>query len=152
MKFPVYLGMLRRAEAVLASSFRTVADAHGDEPDIFVLCHTLADQCDEHERLLRPVIDRYGEQPDDEPERLHAAEMSESREGPLGMLRDLQDLYLMASMVEMTYTLVRQAALALRDEELLGIIETCSHQTSVQIAWLSTRAKQAAPQALIAAR
>ena len=152
MKFPVYLGMLQRAEAVMASSFRTVADAHGDEPDIFVLCHTLADQCDEHERLLKPVIDRYGEQPDDEPDRLHAAEMSESREGPLGMLRDLQDLHLLATMVEMTYTLVRQAALALRDEELLGIISTCSEQTSVQIAWLSTRAKQAAPQALIAAR
>ncbi|WP_336646116.1 hypothetical protein [Microbacterium sp. USHLN186] len=152
MKFPVYLGMLQRAEAVLSSSFRTVADAHGDEPDIYMLCHTLADQCDEHERLLKPIVDRYGEQPDDEPERLHAAEMSESREGPLGMLRDLQDLHLLATMVEMTYTLVRQAALALRDEELLRIIGTCSEQTSVQVAWLSTRAKQAAPQALIAAR
>lgn len=152
MKFPVYLGMLRNAESVLASSFRAVADEHGDEPDVFVLCHTLADQCDEHERLLAPVVDRYGEQPDDEPERLHAAELSEPRTGPLGLLRDLQDLYVLASMVEMTYTLVRQAALALRDEELLGIIGTCSQQTSVQIAWLSTRAKQAAPQALIAAR
>ena len=151
MLLPVYLGLLEKSEQALAASFRQVADGHGDEPDVFHLCHTLADQCDAHEKALASVVDRYGEQPDDEPERLHATALSSSRKGPLGLLRDLQDLYLLASLVDITWTAVKQAASAVRDNELLGIVEGCEAQTKVQLAWLSTRLKQAAPQALIVA-
>lgn len=151
MKLPVYLGMVRSAESVLASSFRAIGDGHGSEPDVYFICHTLADQCEAHERLLVPIVERYGEQPDDEPERLYAAELDDTRSGPLGLLRDLQDLHLLTTFVDFTYTLVKQAAAGLRDEELLDVIATCTDQTSNQADWLKTRAKQAAPQALIAA-
>jgi hypothetical protein len=87
MMLPVYLGLLDRSEEVLAESYRQVADGHGDEPDVFHLCHTLAKQCDEHRRALAPVTERYGEQPDDEPERLHADGLQATRTGPLGLLR-----------------------------------------------------------------
>ncbi len=151
MKLPVYLGMLQRAEGELASSFRTVADAHGDEPDVRATCTMLAEECDAHVDALGPIVDRYGSQPDDEPERLHAVALPEPRSGPLALLRDLQDVHLLASFVDMTWTLVGQAAAALRDEDLQQVIAAREAETQVQVAWLTTRMKQAAPQALIVA-
>lgn len=108
MLLPVYLGLLDSSEEALAESFRQVAKGHGDEPDVFHLSHTLAAQCDAHRGALAPVVRRYGERPDGEPERLHAAALSKPRKGPLGLLRDLQDLYLLASLVDVTWTAVKQ--------------------------------------------
>jgi hypothetical protein len=153
MKLPVYLALLAESESTLARSFRQVADAHGDEPDVHFLCLTLAQQCESHREKLDPVIERFGAAgTDDEPERLHADAIEEARSGPLGLLRDLQDLYLLASLTDVTWTMVKQAAQALQDAHLLQVITGCEHETSVQLRWLMTRMKQAAPQALIAAR
>jgi hypothetical protein len=153
MNLDIYLGMLRQAEQTLAESFRHVADGHGAEPDVHFLCHTLAGQCEHHRELLLPVVQRYGEdRSDNEPERLHAQGLSETRSGPVGLLRDLQDLYLLASLVDVTWTMVKQAGSALRDKELLAVVEQCDAETGVQLRWLQTRMKQAAPQALVAAR
>lgn len=151
MNLASYIGLLHAGEDVLAQSFRQLADGHGDEPDVYHLCHTLAKLCDEHGRKLQPIVEKYGEQPDAEPERFHAEAMSESRRGPLGLLRDLQDLHALVGFVDTTWTVVRQAALALRDEKLLMVIDACEPQTKLQQDWLSTRLKQAAPQALLVA-
>lgn len=152
MLLPVYLGLLHRAELALAASFRQVADGHGAEPDVHQLCHTLAAQCDAHAASLRPVIDRYGEADDDgEPERLHAEALSSTRSGPLGLIRDLQDVYVLAAFVDVTWTMVRQAGQGLRDEDLLGVVADAAAQTELQMSWLLTRMKQAAPQALVVA-
>ncbi|MGO4121877.1 hypothetical protein [Arthrobacter sp. YAF16] len=153
MNLNIYLGLLRQAEATLAESFRQVAAGHGAEPDVHFLCHTLAQQCEEHSRLLLPAVQRYGEVlHEDEPERLHAEGLSTTRKGPVGLLRDLQDLYLLASLVDVTWTMVKQAGSALRDRELLDVVARCDSETSVQLRWLQTRMKQAAPQALVVAR
>ncbi|MCB5291967.1 hypothetical protein [Arthrobacter sp. SO3] len=153
MNLSIYLGMLHQAETTLAESFRQVASGHGAEPDVHFLCHTLAQQCEEHSRLLLPVVQRYGEDlSDSEPERLHAEGLSTTRQGPVGLLRDLQDLYLLASLVDVTWTMVKQAGSALRDRELLDVVARCGGETAVQLRWLQTRMKQAAPQALLVAR
>jgi hypothetical protein len=151
MKLPVYLTLLAKSEETLAESFRQLAESHGDEPDVHSLALSLAKQCDSHREQLGPIMDRFGTAPaDDEPERLHA-DVLETRAGPLGLLRDLQDLYLLASLTDVTWTMVKQAAQALQDGGLLDVIEACEHETSVQLRWLMTRMKQAAPQALVAA-
>lgn len=153
MNLTIYLGMLHKAEQTLSDSFRQVAEGHGAEPDVHFLCHTLAHQCDEHRRLLIPLVQRYGEDSsDNEPERLHAEGLSTTRQGPVGLLRDLQDLYLLASLVDVTWTMVKQAGSALRDRDLLDVVSRCDAETAVQLRWLQTRMKQAAPQALIVAR
>jgi hypothetical protein len=153
MNLKIYLGMLHQAEQTLAESFRQVAEGHGAEPDVHFLCRTLAEQCDRHGELLHPVVQRYGEsREDNEPERLHAEGLSTTREGPVGLLRDLQDLYLLASLVDITWTMVKQAGSALRDKELLEVVAKCDAETATQLRWLQTRMKQAAPQALVAAR
>src|SRR5215208_5232386 len=91
-----YLGYLHRAELNLAEGFRKVADGHAVEGDIYHTCNTLAKQCETHAEKLSPFVERYGEEKPKEPERLYHELFDEIRSGGLGLLRDMQDLYLMA--------------------------------------------------------
>lgn len=150
MQLPTYLGLLHDAEQTLADSWRLVADGHAAEADVHHLGHTLAQQCDEHLAQLGPLVARYGERRDDEPERLRAQGLSDLRSGPVGLLRDLQDLYVLASFVTITWDLIEQAGQALRDTELLDVVDACRKDSSTQVAFLRTRLEQAAPQALAA--
>lgn len=147
-----YVGLADHSEQTLADSFRAVAEGHAHVADVFHLCHTLAGWSDAHRDKLASVVERYGEQTDiDEPERLHAAGVGQAREGEVGLLRDLQDLHVLASLVQTTWTAIAQGAQGLRDRELLDIAHACSAETARQISWLDTRLKVAAPQALIVA-
>ena len=146
-----YLGLLHQSELDLAEGFRKVAEGHAAEADVYHVCNTLAKQCDAHAEGLKPFVDRYGEQRDEEPERLYHELFDEVRQGSLGLLRDLQDLYVMAQFCDITWTMIGQAALGARDRELLEVVETCEGQTAAQIKWLKTRMKQAAPQVLLVA-
>jgi ferritin-like metal-binding protein YciE len=152
MNLAIYLGLLHKAEQTLGDAFRQVSAGHAEEPDIHFLTQTLAKQCDSHVEALQPIVDRYGEEaPDNEPERLHADSLAETREGPVGLLRDLQDVHMLATFVESTWTVVAQAGAALHDKELLEAVSTCKGETHTQIQWLETRMKQSAPQALVVA-
>ena len=146
-----YLGLLHQSELNLAEGFRKVADGHAAEADVYHVCGTLAKQCDAHAAKLGPFVDRYGEQRDEEPERLYHDLFDETRSGSFGLLRDLQDLYVMANFCEITWTMLGQAAQGARDAELLEVVNSCEGQTSTQIKWLKTRMKQAAPQTLLVA-
>jgi hypothetical protein len=146
-----YLGLLHKAQANLAQAFAEVADGHAEEADVHHLCRKLARECDRHAARLEPFVQRYGEDVPAEPDRLHSEIFQGAREGGLGLLRDLQDLYLMAAECDIAWTIVGQAAQGLRDRELLEVVEACEQETALQLKWLRTRMKQAAPQALVVA-
>ncbi|MFE9192941.1 hypothetical protein ACFYL6_25405 [Micromonospora sp. NPDC007208] len=146
-----YLGLLHRAQVNLADAFRQVADAHAEEPDIEHLCQQQALRCDAYAEQLRPFVARYSEDAPDEPDRLHSQLFTGTRTGGIGLLRDLQDLYLMAAECDITWTVVGQAAYGVRDEELLAVVRRCEGETATQLKWLRTRMKAAAPQALLVA-
>ncbi|WP_028642212.1 hypothetical protein [Nocardioides sp. URHA0020] len=147
-----YIGLADRSEQTLASSLRAVAEGHAHIADVFHTCRTLAEWSDANHEALAPVVERYGEAHDvDEPERLQAAGLAETRGGEIGLLRDLQDLHVLATLVQTTWTVIAQGAQGLRDRELLSITEQANNQTSRQLTWLNTRMKAAAPQALIVA-
>ncbi|MEV0562336.1 hypothetical protein [Dactylosporangium sp. NPDC050588] len=146
-----YLGLLHRSQTCLADAFREVASAHGDEPDIRALCTRLAAQCDAHASQLAPFAARYAAEAPDEPDRLHSTLFTGTRGGGLGLLRDLHDLYLMAAECDVSWTVVGQAARGVRDEDLLRVVLRCEGETAVQLKWLRTRIRQAAPQALVVA-
>ncbi|HEY3004807.1 MAG TPA: hypothetical protein VGJ44_20840 [Kribbellaceae bacterium] len=150
MHLATYVGLLHSSERALADAFRAVGEDHG--PDVRHLCRLLAGQADAHVERLAPVVERYGEQRETEPERLRAAEFGGTRTGGAGLLRDLQDLYVLASFVDVTWTVVGQAAQALRDAELLDVVSGCEQETKRQLGWLTTRIKQTAPQALVVAK
>jgi hypothetical protein len=144
-----YLGLLHRAEVNLAGAFREVAEGHRDEVDLFHTCRQLAQECDRHAEQLWPFAERYGEDAPEEPDRLHAEIFGGTRSGGLGLLRDLHDLYVMAALCEMAWTVIGQAAQGLRDDELLEVVTRSERQTVTQLAWVRTRIEQAAPQALV---
>ncbi|WP_433238750.1 hypothetical protein ACQPYK_31355 [Streptosporangium sp. CA-135522] len=146
-----YLGLLHRSQNELADAFRGVGRDHPDEPDVYHVCERLAGQCDDHARRLEPFVQRYSEEAPDEPERLHSTLFSGTRAGGLGLLRDLHDLYLMAAECDISWTMIGQAAQAVRDETLTEVVGRCEGETATQLLWLRTRMKQAAPQALVVA-
>jgi hypothetical protein len=57
----------------------------------------------------------------------------------------------MAAECDICWTLVRQAAQGLHDHDLVSVVDEGDAVTSVQLAWLRTRMKAAAPQALVVA-
>jgi hypothetical protein len=151
MQLAHYLGLLHKAQLDLGQAFEEVAAGHAAEADVFYICNRLAAECRGHAEQLGPFVERYGEDAPEEPDRLHSEIFRGSREGGLGLLRDLQDLYLMAAECDITWTLVGQAAQGARDTDLLAVVESCEGDTAIQMQWLKTRMKQAAPQALVVA-
>lgn len=149
-----YVALVHRSEATLAESLRVVGKGHADHPDVLFTCQALARMSIDHADRLGPVVDRYGEEDDGsvrEPERLHAAGVGEVRSGPVGLLRDLQDLHMLATLVQTTWTVIEQGAQGLRDEELLSLATDAMADSKRQLSWFLTRMKAAAPQALIVA-
>lgn len=147
-----YIGLIDHSEKILADSFRAIAEGHAHVADVFHTCRMLAEWSEANRKALAPIVERYGEADDvDEPERLHTAGLAETREGEIGLLRDLQDLHVLASLVQTTWTVLVQGAQGLRDRDLLDVAQHANKQTSRQLTWLNTRMKTAAPQALIVA-
>jgi hypothetical protein len=146
-----YLGILHRSEQDLADAFKTIADHHGDEPDVYNMCKLLASWSDEHVQNIKPLVDRYSEEKSDEPDRLKQSLFEQPRSGSLALVRDLHDLWLLANEIHLCYIILLQAARALRDLEMEKICQQFDEQTDRQILWLLTRIKQAAPQALVVA-
>jgi hypothetical protein len=66
----------------------------------------------------------------------------------LGLLRDLQDLYLLATQIRACWTVLVQAGRALHDEELVWAAEYCGGEAMRSLAWLDTKIHQTTPQAV----
>ncbi|BAY43620.1 hypothetical protein SAMD00079811_12000 [Scytonema sp. HK-05] len=146
-----YLGLLDASEQQLVDALLLVADHHGDEPDIYQTCQLVASWSQEAIASLQPLIERYSEEKSDEPERLTQVLFAGPRTGSLALMRDLHDLWLLASEVQLCLGVLDQAAKALRDPELEAFCQRFTAQTKRQLAWLHSRIQQAAPQALVVA-
>jgi hypothetical protein len=144
----LYLGLLHQSELHLSEAFSNVAAHHRESPDILNTCTLMAGWSRQQAEAFEPMIARYGEESQKEPDRLRRALFEGPRSGGIGLLRDLHDLWLAAAEVHLCYEAVRQAGRALHDRELVALCEESGSQTDRQLAWLRTRIDQAAPQAL----
>jgi len=151
MQVANYLGLIRRAETHLAEAFEKVGHEHALEIDVLQMCKLFASWSKDHAENIKLLIEKYGEKKDDEAKDLFAA-VIETRMGALGMLRDLQGLWLMASEVEMCYIILNQAAQALGDKELEMSCRQFGTFTHRQKAWLLTKIKHSASQTLVVAQ
>ena len=147
-----YIDLVHRSEMDLAKAFLKVSKAHGDEPDVMQMCKMLASWSDTLANEMEPMAKRYKPEHDQEPDRLTQTLLKDTRKGGMALLRDLHDLYLIASEVEVCCVVLKQGADALRDKELMTICEEIERQTKRQLLWLLTRMKSAAPQTLIVAK
>ncbi|TLP63970.1 hypothetical protein [Microbispora triticiradicis] len=72
-------------------------------------------------------------------------------DGGLVLLRELHRLYLLATECELSWSVVALVARGLKDDDLLDLAGRCTPETAVQLLWLRTRMRRAAPQALVVA-
>lgn len=151
MHVGTYLGLIRGSEQRLVDALKTIAEHHRDEPDINGTCQLLAAWSRTHLEELAPLVQKYGEQRPAEPANLEQSLFHGPRQGSLALLRDLHDLWLMSNEVQLCWIVLEQAAQALRDDQLEHVCQVCSRDTRRQTAFLLTRIKQAAPQALVVA-
>ena len=146
-----YLILLDSSEKQLTDAFEHVSKKHKDEPDIEQMCQKLSAWSREHRGRVMPFVEKYSEDKSDEPKDLRRDLFSEKRRGSLALLRDLHDLWLLTQEVQLCWTVIHQAALGLRDEDLKATHDYCYPRTKRLTEWLLGCIKQAAPQTLLVA-
>jgi hypothetical protein len=147
-----YLDALQRGEATLGAAFDVVGQGHARDAGVYYICRLLSGQCQAHTAELATAAGRYADRREDDLDRLHVPGIGEIRGGgDPGLLRDLQDLYLIAAFVDTSWMVVGQVAQGLRDRDLLGLAHRCQPQTQQQLRWIRSQLSSIAPQALIAA-
>ncbi|MFH8371708.1 hypothetical protein [Streptomyces sp. NPDC018031] len=152
---------LHDAETALADEFRAVAERQAADPGTHHPCHTLARQCDDHAARVRAAAGRHatGIPGPHQPRGVTGAVETARHWGAgligrhqhhpgLRLLRDLGRLYLTATAVDLHWILLGQTAQAVRDAGLLAECAPLHRETRTQLAWISTRLKEAAPQVL----
>lgn len=146
-----YIYMVHESGVDLSKAFKMVAKEHGHEPDVEETSLLLASWTDNLVEKIKPFVAKYGQQKNKEPDRLMSALFKKPRKGSMGLLRDLQDLWLMADEAQVCCIILRQAASGLHDKELIDVCNEIEATAKRQAAWLLTRMKSAATQTLIVA-
>jgi hypothetical protein len=145
---PFCLGMVQASEQELARSFGAMALKHSSEFEMHQSCRLFHDWCREHLEKLETFATREGAIPNPDPTRVRKALFHGPRIGGYGLVRDLQDLLLLAHQAQSGWTALLQAAKAMPEAGLTQIVLECASQTDRQIEWLCAHLKVAAPQAL----
>jgi hypothetical protein len=159
VKLGIAIGEVADAERRLATELERVGERHEADHDVHHLSSTLASISRAHVEALAPIGERYGSEVGDADGgtsgvlgtvREKASELTGRRpEAGLLLLRDLRELFLLASEVSIGWTALGQGAQAARDRELLDVVSRCHPDTLRQLKWVTTRIKQAAPQVLV---
>jgi hypothetical protein len=145
VKIALILGQLSALESGLAAAYREAGERHADDHDVFHQCVSFAKKAESHVTKLDSSLERYGAQSE-------AHSQVQARDGDeLGLLAVLRTLFLAADEVSITWVMAAQAAQAARDAELLTVVHECHAEVELQVKWLTTRIKVAAPQALVTA-
>jgi ferredoxin-nitrate reductase len=145
---PDYLGLLIENEDLLARAFDQTRETHANSPDIPNECTLMAGWSRQAVAALKPFVARYGERREGEPERLEKALMVKRKPRAFDLLRDMQDLFLLANESLISAAIVEQAAIALRDQALRDAVATIRAHNDRQREWLFGRCRQDAPQTL----
>lgn len=132
----------------LSEAFRKVAKWHERDYDVHSECKLFTDWSRKRQEKLNRFCDRYGTTKYVKEAwvggRLHAV----GRSGGYGLLRDLEDLLLLAHESRVAWTVLGQVAKAMKDAEMKEVAEDCGLQAEREIDWLCTHIKNVAPQVL----
>jgi anaerobic selenocysteine-containing dehydrogenase len=144
-----YLGLLKESEHEIAEAFRSVAEHHRDEPDIFEICQRFETTSRVHAAAIERFTSIYGQAGNHEASQVRKSLFRGPRDGGFGLVRDLHDLFLLNTETRLGWMILLQTAHALRDREFISACTKLGGETEGQLSWLQTRIKQAAPQALL---
>lgn len=144
-----YLAALVASELEVAGAFAKVAERHEAEPDVLQTCTELAQWSQGHAAELERFKRTYGYRGEHESTKVRPDFSRGPHSGGLGLVRDLHDLYVLTTNAHMGCTILLQTAQGLRDKALEASCKQLIGDTDEQLAWLRTRIKQDAPEALI---
>jgi hypothetical protein len=142
------LGGLKGSLEVLADALIVVAERHERNFEINGTATVLAGWMRQDIERLGPSIERYGIAENDQPRKLRAAVLGGVRGGLAGLIADLTDLSVLASQVDMAWTVVFQGAKELQDDGLLAAAREGRNQTERVVRWVRTQVDHTAPEAL----
>jgi hypothetical protein len=145
---PFCLGLVRASEQELGKSFGAMALKHSSDFDIHQSCKLFRQWCEGHLEKLDPFATRYDAIVNPDPGRVRRALFHGPRIAGYGLLRDLQDLLLLAHQARTGWTALMQAAKEMKEADVTEITLACADETDREIDWLCTQIKVAAPQAL----
>src|SRR5262245_42117971 len=95
------LGRVIANERYLARSIAVVARRNPRRPSVVDLADLMGNWCRRHIEDLAPAVARYGARPGpDSPPPPRASAFDETRRGPEGLVRDLQELHLLTGDIE----------------------------------------------------
>jgi hypothetical protein len=117
MNIGLYLLMVKDSETKLSEAFVSVADHHQEEPDMEEICRHLASWSHQKASSTERFINKYAGKHDRGAEKLYSELFQGPRRGALALLRDLHDLWLLATEAQICWTLLAQAAQALRNKD-----------------------------------
>jgi hypothetical protein len=159
VKIALAIRDVRDAETELGAELARIGERHRADHDVFHLSHTLIRLHHANLEALAPFGERYGvdvEAIDADGGRGPLArarekmsELSGRRpEAGLLLLRDLRHLHVLYAEASVDWVLLGQGAQAVRDGQLLEVVDGCHAQTLRGMKWTLTRLKTAAPQVL----
>jgi hypothetical protein len=142
------IGLLLANEERLVRGWDKLRDTHSATPDIGPQSRLFALWSRRNAAAIEPYVGRYGAPGEDKPAVLDRALPVTRPQTGFGLLRDLQDLWLMANESTISIAALIQGARALRDWTLEQDLLVVEGRNARQRAWLSARIEQAAPQIL----
>jgi hypothetical protein len=144
----------------LADELRATGERHAVQHDLFHMGRTLSARVEQLAISLDPFLEAYGEAAAGESSDVLRTVSETVRRGAsvltgrspttgLVLLHDLRELFVKVSGVEVDWTIVRQGAMAARDDALVIATEVGLEETRRVSRWLTTRIKEASPQILM---
>ena len=149
MHLAYFIGLIYSGEKALAEAFASVAQKHVIEPEIHHTCQKLSAWSAAHAETLLPFLEQYQAKEHDEPEQLRETMFSVFRLKSFGLIRDLQNLWVLVNELKVSGIILLQAAYSLRDQELITVTKKCNETTDRQLMWLLSQIKHLAPQVLV---
>ena len=149
MQLPKFIGLTKESEEHLADAFMLVANKHEKNSEVRDMCKQLADWSHSNLKALAPLIEKFGAEAADGPDRLRSALFHGDHIGGVGLVRHLQDLSLLARQAELNWTALLQCAEDLPDAELESASLAAIEINNKQTAWLETEIKSTAPNAIL---
>jgi hypothetical protein len=144
-----YLGSVRTAEEQLAEAYKVVAERHSQEFEIREMCNKFAEWSVGHMEGMDALIQRYGIEAREEPERLRSGLFHGLRAGGVGLLQDLQDLSLLATSTRTQWTILGQVGGSLKDTHLESTAFDFGDQLDRELAWLCTKIKSISTEVVV---
>ena len=149
MKIDAAIERVVSSENDLAHELERVGERHRVEHDVFHMTATLA-------KMSRARVDRLGRGDGSNGRggvlttvREKTSEVIGRRPEPGALLlRDLRQIYLLASEASIDWTILGQAAQAAKDSDLLAVVDECHAEELRTLRWATQHVKEVAPQAL----